>query len=98
VDQLVGERLEPAQQRGFLSPPAHGWHGQLDQIRRAREILSGQRVADRIGRRTMLLVPRARAPMQRSYQIGLLGPQMRGEHIGKQVVIAIPVALIIQRN
>jgi hypothetical protein len=36
--------------------------------------------------------------MQRSYLIGLLGPQMRGEHFGKEVMITIPVALVIQRN
>ena len=55
ADQLVGERLEPAKHRGLLSAPAHGWHCQLDQVRRAREILGGQRVADRIGRRPILL-------------------------------------------
>ena len=46
----------------------------------------------------LLLVPRARAPMQRGYLIGLLRPQMRREHVGKEVVIAIPVALVIQRH
>ena len=62
------------------------------------EILGGQRVADRIGRRAMLLVPRARAPVQRGDQLGLLRPQMRGEHVGKEVVIAIPVTPVVQRN
>ena len=77
---------------------AHGRHSQLDQVRRAREIRGGQRMADRIGRRTMLLIPRARAPMQRRDLIGLLRQQMRSEHVGKEVMIAIPVALIIQRH
>ena len=71
---------------------------QLDQVRRSREILGGQRMADRIGRRTMLLVPLARAPMQRSYLIGLLRSQMRRENFGKEVMIAIPVAPVIQWN
>ena len=98
MDQLVGERPEPAKQRGLLSTPAHCWQGQLDQVRRSREIPGGQRVADRIGRRPMLLVPLARAPMQRRDLLGLLRPQMRREHFGKEVVIAIPVALVIERN
>ena len=98
MDQLVGERLEPAKHRGLLSTPAHGWHCQLDQVRRSREILGGQRMADRIGRRTMMLVPLARALMQRRYLIGLLRHQMRRENFGKEVVIAIPVALVIERN
>src|SRR6266508_823549 len=46
----------------------------------------------------MLLVPRARAPMQRSELIGLLCYQMSRENLGKQVVIAIPLAPVIQRN
>ena len=37
-------------------------------------ILSGQRVANRIGHRTMLCIPPAGAPMQWSELIGLLGP------------------------
>ena len=40
-------------------------------------------VRDRIGCRAMLLVPRARAPMRRSYPIELLLPQMRRENFGK---------------
>src|ERR671916_511582 len=46
----------------------------------------------------MLLVPGARAPVQRSDQLGLLRPQMRSEYVGKEVVIAIPLAPIVQRN
>ena len=46
----------------------------------------------------MLLVPLTGAPMQRRYLIGLLRQQMRGEHFGKEVVVAIPVAPVIERN
>src|SRR5215208_4102869 len=98
VEQLVGERLEPAKQRGLLSTPAHCWHCQLDQVRRSLEILGGKRVADRIGRRTIMLVPLARAPMQSRYLIGLLRHQMRIENFGEEVMITIPLALVIQRN
>ena len=63
-DQLVGKRLEPATQRGLLPAPAHGRDRQLDQVRRPLEVLGGQRVADRLGRLAVLLVPRARPPVQ----------------------------------
>src|SRR6266581_5601091 len=89
AEQLVGERLQPAKQGGLLSTPAHAWPCQFDQVRRSREIRGGQRVADRIGRRTMLLIPLARAPVQSRYLIGLLRPQMRREHFGKEMVKAI---------
>jgi hypothetical protein len=46
----------------------------------------------------MPLVPLAGSPMQRRYLIGLLRQQMRREHFGKEVVIAIPVARVIERN
>ena len=36
--------------------------------------------------------------MQRRYLIGLLRHQMRVENVGKEVVIAIPAALVIQRH
>src|SRR5258708_29373788 len=98
VKQLVGERLEPAKQRGILSPPAHFRDCQLDQVRSSLEVLGGQRVADRIARRTMTFVPLARAPVQCRDLLGLLCQQMRSEHVSKEVVIAIPVAFVIERN
>src|SRR4051812_11826848 len=98
VNQLVGERLQPAKQHGLLSTPEHCWYCRLEQVRSALEILGGQRVADCIGRRTTTLEPLAGAAMQRSYLTGLLRDQMRMENFGKEVVIAIPVPLIIQRN
>ena len=96
--QFVGKGLEPAKHRGFLSTPGHSWHCQFDQVRRSPEIKGCQRVADRIDRRAMLLVPRARAPMQRRYLIGLLRQQLCREHFGEEVMIAIPVARVIERN
>src|SRR5690606_26283512 len=97
-EQFIGECLKPAEQRGLLSIPAHGWHGSFDQIRRSLKILSGQRVPNRLGRQTILLVPRTRPLMQITDSIRLLLPQMRPENIGKKVVVAIPLALVIQRN
>src|SRR3712207_5994297 len=82
----------------FLTTAEHCQRCQLDEARRALEILGGQRVADSIGRQTVLLVPLARAPMQGRYLTGLLRHQMRRENFGKEVMVAIPVALVIQRN
>src|SRR4029453_16468742 len=86
LEQFVGERLEPAEQYGFLSIPAHGWRCQLEQVRRSLETPASQRVADRIGRRTVLLVPLARAPMQSRDLIGLLRHQVHMKDIGKKMV------------
>src|ERR687896_1612583 len=82
----------------FLTTAEHYQRCQLDEARRPLEILGGQRVADSIGRRAMLLVPLARAPMQGRYPIGLLLHQARSENLGKEVMVAKPATLIIKRN
>ena len=63
-DHLVGQRLEPAAQRGVLPALAQRRDRQLDQVGGALEVLAGQRVADRLGPVAVLLVPVARPPVQ----------------------------------
>ena len=41
-------------------------------------------------------VPVARAPVQLRHQVGLLGEQARVQHVGEQVVVAVPGALGVQ--
>jgi hypothetical protein len=55
-------------------------------------------VADGISRRTIMLIPLARAPVQGRYLIGLLRHQMHTKNISKEMVITVPVSLVIQRN
>ena len=98
LEHFVGKRLEPAQQHGFLSAAAHFWHYPFDQVRRSLEILTSQSVVNRICCITILLVPCACPPVQTRYLIGLLRHQVNTEDIGKKVVIAIPVAPVIQRD
>ena len=85
-------------QRGLLTALAQRRHRQLDEARRSREILGGQREADRVSRRPLPLMPRARAPMQGRDLIGLLRQQARAEHVGKEVVVAIPPSRVVQRH
>ena len=47
---------------------------------------------------TIVLIPLARPPMQSRYLIGLLLHQVYTENVCKKVVVAKPVALIIQRG
>ena len=55
-------------------------------------------MAKRFDLQTILLVPLTRPPMQSRYLIGLLRQQVYTENIGKKMVIAKPVALIIPRG
>ena len=45
-----------------------------------------------------LLVPDARPPMQLRNEVGLLVLQTREEYVGEQVMVAIPLALIVERH
>src|SRR5215218_7284500 len=87
AEQPAGERLEPANHQRLLSTPTHGWPCPLDQVRRSPVILGGQRMADPIGRRAVVLVPLARPPMQCRYQIGALRRQMRIENFREEVMV-----------
>ena len=55
-------------------------------------------MANRIGWQIVLLVPLARPLMQDRYSIGLLLHQACLQNIGEEMVIAIPLALVIERN
>src|SRR5205085_8891964 len=66
--------------------------------RRAFEVRSGQCVADRILQLTVPLVPRARSLVYDAYQIGLHLSQPGLEDIREELVIAIPLSFVVERN
>ena len=55
-------------------------------------------MADGHGLLAVLLVPRARPPVQVRHLAGLLVEQPRMQHVSKQMVVAIPPAAVIQRD
>ena len=59
---------------------------------------AGQRVADRLGSFAVPLVPGARSPVQLMDAVGLLVKQMRAQHIGKEMVVAVPLAAVVERD
>ncbi len=81
-----------------LPAAAHFWDGTFNQIARSLEILRRNCVMDGIVHRTMLLIPHAGAPMQRGNLLRQVRRQMHTEDLGEEVMVAIPVAPVIQRN
>ncbi|HZK48327.1 MAG TPA: hypothetical protein VFD74_01835 [Thermoleophilia bacterium] len=55
-------------------------------------------MTDRVGSRTVLLVPLARPPVQSGQPIRLLLEHVCPQDIGEEVVIAIPATLVIEGN
>src|SRR4051794_542463 len=98
MNQIFRQRPQPAQQRDLLAATAHCWHCPLDQVRRPLEIRGSKSVPDRFSRQTIMLVPLAGPPVQRSYLLRLLRLQMGIKNFTKEVVVAIPVASVIQRH
>ena len=62
------------------------------------EVTRGQRMADRFVPQGILLVPPARPVMQLRHGLGLLVCQVRAEHICEEMVIAIPLATVVERD
>ena len=55
-------------------------------------------MADGLGRLAVLLVPCARPPVQARHLAGLLVVQACLQHVGEQMVVAIPPAAVIERD
>ena len=95
-DNLVGQCLHPAEQDRFLPVAADRRHRQLHEVGRAIEVPRSQSVPDRLLSRVMCLVPAAGAQVQQRNQVRRLGEQARAQHVGEQVVVAVPLPLVVQ--
>jgi hypothetical protein len=73
-------------------------HGQLDQVGRPIEVSRSQCVPDRFLGQVVALVPLARALVQQRDLVRLLAEHPRPEHIGEQVVVAVPLPPVVQSH
>ena len=70
----------------------------LHQVCGTIEILGGERVPDRVRDQAASGEPGAGALMQIRHLFGVLGEQTCVEHVGEQVVVAVPGALGVERD
>ena len=98
AEELVGQSREPPASGRLLAGLEHGRRGQLDELGGALDVVAGHRVGDRLGRVAVRLVPVARPPMQLVDPVGLLVEQPCPQHVGEQVVVAVPEAAIVERD
>ena len=94
----IGQRLHPAPQGPLLPEPLQGRGRQLDQVGCAVEVRGGESVVDGDGPLAVRLVPVARPPVQRRDLVGLLVQQARTQHVGEEVVVAVPPAAVVERD
>jgi len=69
-----------------------------DQKPRALVVLGPCGLPDRAIYVARALQPRARAPAQGRYQVGLGAPELVEQELGEEVVVAVPFSLFVQRN
>ena len=95
-DGVVGQRLQPAVHHRFLPVTSDRRHGQLDQVGRPVEVSRGQGVPDRLLGQIVALVPLAGALVQQRNLVRLLAEHPRPQHVGEQVVVAVPLPPVVQ--
>jgi hypothetical protein len=95
-DHVPRERPEPAKQNGAETASQQIGHLSLDQVRRPREVFGGEGVANGIGAEPVRRVPLAGAAMPSSNRARLLRQGVRSQHVGKEVVVAVPDPLVVQ--
>jgi hypothetical protein len=95
-NDLVGKRLQPAEQGRVLPALAQSRDRQLDQLRGSLKVRTGQRVVDRLGPFAVLLVPVARSSVQNPKSVGLFVQQPRVQRVGKEMVVAVPLAPVVE--
>ena len=98
AEDLVGQRFEPAPEGGLLAALAHRGRRQLDELRGPLEVLAGHGVGDRLGPVAVRLVPVARPPVELGDPVGVLVEQAGPEHVGEEVVVAVPGAAVVERD
>jgi hypothetical protein len=98
AEQLVGQGLVPAPQRGLLPFPAHPRHRAFDQIRRPLELLGSQGVVDRRGSVAVPLAPVTGPDVQCTDAVGVLVEQSRPQHLAEEMVVAVPPTAVVERD
>ena len=97
-NHLVGDDVDPATDRGVLPVPPQRRDGQFDQVGCPLDVPGRQRMADRRRRLPVLVVPVAGAAMQVSDLVGSLVEEVGPQHVREQVVVAVPVAAVVERD
>jgi hypothetical protein len=98
LEQLDGQRLEPASEGGLLARLPHRRDGQLDEVGSLFEVVARHRVANRLRPLPVLLKPLGSPPMEDPDVDGPFLRQARSQDVGEQVVVAVPVPAVVQRN
>ena len=94
----VRQRPHPGQQQAVLPGAAQLRQRFLHQVGGAVEVLGGERVPDGVRDEVVRGVPGAGPLVQTRHLVGVLGEQACAQDVGEQVVVAVPGALVVERD
>ena len=99
LDDGLGQFLQPAQEaRVFAVLLELAQRHLLHQGGRLLPGLDGQEVIDRVGRRVLISIPLRGALMQARQLFGIARLKLAEQHLGEEIVIAIPALLFEPRD
>ena len=98
MQNLVWQCFEPTTKGAFLAALTQERARLLDELRGSVEMSAGQCMAHRLRGVTFPFVPCARPKVELSHHRGLLIDQSRAQNIGEEVVIAVPVSTVVERD
>jgi hypothetical protein len=95
---VVGEVVDPPAGRGLLTLSQYADDGALDEVGRALEVAGGERVPDGGHRLARIGVP-LRGPQVEAGDVARpLLEQVGSEDVGEEMVVAVPVAAVVERD
>ena len=97
-NDVVGQFLQPAEEQCILSRAPNLGHGQFHEVRGAVIVQGGKCVYNRFRGHAPALIPAAGSLMQQRNLPRPFAEQAGPKHIGKEAVIAVPFAPVVQRN
>ena len=93
-----GSDAHPAGELGFAPFPLHRRHRELHEVRGSAGVAAGQGVADRLRRVAVGLEPGTGPAVQVGHLVRPLVEQVRAQDVGEQVVVAVPLPPVVERD
>ncbi len=98
TDDIVGQRAQPVAKGAVLASSAQVGHGELDEVGGVLVVAARDRVPYGIGEQSVLGEPSAGRGVQLTDPVGMTRSQTGTQCVGEEVVVAIPPALVVERD
>ena len=95
---VVGQRDQPVAKGAVLASSAQVGQGELDEVGGVLVVAARDRVPYGIGQQPVLGEPSAGRGVQLTDPVGMPGGQTGTQRVGEEVVVAVPPALVVERD